>query len=364
MMFSFFMVIILVLLIMATAHLGLLLFLHEMTMMSDAISHAMLPGIVVMFLLIGTVDSGWLLCGAVLTGGVLIFLAERLMAIHSFSKDSAVGLIYPLLFSIGVILINYHVNHIHLDVDVVLLGEIIFAPLYKWYVGTWCLGPSAIWLLLLVGFINRVVLMYWFDRALIVIFDPSFAGLLGISRVVVYYVLMGLTCITSVLVFHVVGATGVVGFFVLPAVIASTWSVRVSESIYYQYGIAFVGSLVGYMIALLMDISVIGSMMTVFFGMFLISLAWFSDGGFYKKWQCMMVNRYHIFVWQVIVLLNSSPEDVFISDIFDTINIGTVRLRMYWIVGTCSGWWSVDHLNVVRLEQKGRRFLSVWQMPV
>src|SRR5690242_18424383 len=84
---------------------GAFLVLRRMALMSDAISHAVLPGIVVTFLMIKRLDSGWLMVGATCAGVCTVLLIEALADNRHIKQDAAVGLVYPVFFSIGVILV-------------------------------------------------------------------------------------------------------------------------------------------------------------------------------------------------------------------------------------------------------------------
>ena len=84
---------------------GVFLILRRMAMMSDAVSHAILPGIVVAFFLTKTLHSPWLLIGAAAAGLVTVVLVELLFSTRLVKEDAAIGLVFPVLFSIGVVLI-------------------------------------------------------------------------------------------------------------------------------------------------------------------------------------------------------------------------------------------------------------------
>jgi manganese/zinc/iron transport system permease protein len=107
---------------------GVFLVLRGVALMSDAISHAILLGIVVSFFLVGNLHSPLLIVGATLSGLLTVFLTEWVIHTRRLKEDAAIGLIFPIFFSIGVILISKYAGHIHLDTDAVLLGELVFAP--------------------------------------------------------------------------------------------------------------------------------------------------------------------------------------------------------------------------------------------
>ena len=112
----------------ACALLGVFLVLRSMAMMADAISHTVLLGIVLVFFVVQDLQSPWLLVGAAATGLITVTLVEMLNRTRLVKEDAAIGLVFPALFSLAVILISRFARGVHLDVDAVLLGELAFAP--------------------------------------------------------------------------------------------------------------------------------------------------------------------------------------------------------------------------------------------
>src|SRR5690606_35691313 len=108
---------------MACALPGVFLVLRRMALMSDAISHSILLGIVLAFFVTGDVTSPLLILAAAATGVLTVMLVELLNHTRLVREDAAIGLTFPFLFSIGVILIARFAGNVHLDTDAVLLGE-------------------------------------------------------------------------------------------------------------------------------------------------------------------------------------------------------------------------------------------------
>ena len=114
---------------------GTFLVLRKMAMISDAISHAILPGIVLGFFITQDLNSPLLILLAAVTGVITVMLVEFIQKTGLVKEDTAIGLVFPALFSIGVILIAKNANDVHLDIDAVLLGELAFAPFDRLSVG-------------------------------------------------------------------------------------------------------------------------------------------------------------------------------------------------------------------------------------
>ena len=121
---------------------GVFLVLRQMAMLSDAISHAILPGIVLVFFLTEDLGSPFLILGAAAAGVLTVALVELLRKTGLLKEDAAIGIVFPALFSVGVVLIAQYAGDVHLDVDAVLLGELAFAPFDRISLGDLDLGPK------------------------------------------------------------------------------------------------------------------------------------------------------------------------------------------------------------------------------
>ena len=123
---------------------GTFLVLRKMAMISDAISHSILPGIVLGFFITHDLNSPILILLAAFSGVITVFLVEFIQKTGLVKKDTAIGLVFPALFSIGVILIAKNANDVHLDIDAVLLGELAFAPFDRLLFNDIDLGPKSL----------------------------------------------------------------------------------------------------------------------------------------------------------------------------------------------------------------------------
>ena len=118
----------------ACALLGVFLVLRRMAMMSDAISHTVLLGIVIAFFITRSITSPLLLIGAALMGVLTVSLVELINRTRLVREDAAIGLVFPAIFSIAVIMISRFAGDVHLDTDAVLLGELAFAPFNRLHI--------------------------------------------------------------------------------------------------------------------------------------------------------------------------------------------------------------------------------------
>lgn len=252
---------------------GVFLVLRRVSMLSDAISHAILPGIVVAFFLTGDLNSPLLIAGAATTGVITAALIELLGRTRRVRQDAAIGLVFPLLFSVGVILIARYAGDVHLDVDAVLLGELAFAPFDRFVLGGYDLGPRSLWVMGIILAINAGFILTFFKELKLSTFDPALAATLGFSPVLLHYLLMGIVSITAVGAFDAVGSVLVVALIVGPPATAYLLTDRLSTMLPLSAGIGAASAIAGYWLAWWLDASIAGSMATAVGALFLLTLA-------------------------------------------------------------------------------------------
>ena len=195
---------------------GTFLVLRKMAMISDAISHSILPGIVVGFFITQNLNSPLLILLAALTGVLTVVMVEKIQNTKLVKEDTAIGLVFPALFSIGVIMIAKYANDVHLDIDAVLLGELAFTPFDRIYYGETDLGPRSLWVIGTILLITITLLLLFFKELKISTFDAGIATSLGFSPAVIHYGLMSVASVTSVGAFDAVGAILVVALMIAP----------------------------------------------------------------------------------------------------------------------------------------------------
>lgn len=242
---------------------GVFLVLRRMAMLSDAISHAILPGIVVAFFLTEDLSSPFLILGAAAAGVLTVALVEVLRRTGLLKEDAAIGIVFPALFSVGVLLIARYAGDVHLDVDAVLLGELAFAPFDRLVVGGVDLGPRSLLVMGGILGINVLFLSIFFKELKLTTFDAALAASLGFAPVLLQYVLMTVVSITMVGAFDAVGSILVVALMVAPPAGAYLLTDDLKRMIWLSGAGAVISALGGYWLARGLDVSIAGSMATV-----------------------------------------------------------------------------------------------------
>ncbi len=239
---------------------GVFLVLRRMAMMSDAISHSILPGIVVAFLITGDTGSPLLLAAAAATGLATVALVELLQRSGRVREDAAIGLVFPAMFSLGVILIVRQAGNVHLDTDTVLLGELAFAPFDRLVVAGADLGPRGLHTMGGVLLLNAALLALFFKELKLATFDPGLAAALGLAPGLVHYALMSVVAVTAVGAFDAVGLVLVVALMIGPPAAAYLLTDRLPAMIALALAIGTAAALGGYWLAHRLDASIAGAM--------------------------------------------------------------------------------------------------------
>ena len=242
---------------------GVFLVLRKMALMSDAISHSILLGIVLAFFVTETTGSPLLIAAAAATGVLTVSLVELLGRTRRVGEDAAIGIVFPALFSGGVILISRYAGDVHLDIDAVLLGELAFAPFERWKFGGRDMGPQILWVMGAILALNALFLAVFYKELKLTTFDAALAGALGFAPGAVHYAFMTLVSVTAVGAFDAVGSILVVALMIAPPAAAYLLTDRLGRMIVLAVGIGIASALGGYWLSYLLDVSIAGSMASV-----------------------------------------------------------------------------------------------------
>ena len=134
---------------------GYYLVLRRMSLVGDAISHSVLPGIAVAFLVSHSRDPWIMSIGAIAAGVLTTFLIENIHGRSRIKQDAAIGITFTTLFAIGVIIITVFAGKVDLDQECVLYGEITFIPFFD-YVSLFgrAIAPQPVFVMALVTLIT------------------------------------------------------------------------------------------------------------------------------------------------------------------------------------------------------------------
>jgi manganese/zinc/iron transport system permease protein len=254
------------------ALLGAFLVLRKMTMVGDAISHAVLPGIAVAYWLSQSRASLWMFLGAAAVGVLATIIIELLRKKLKVQSDASIGMTFTTLFALGVILITFWSDSVDLDQECVLYGEIAYVPFNTWSFGGLNMGPIALWSS---GLLLLAVLAYTFigfKGLKMSSFNEDYAAVLGIGVAAWNLSLMAMVSFATVVSFESVGAILVVALLVVPAATAYLLVEKLHLLLIGAGSIALFAALGGYALSRWMDTSIAGTVATLLGVQFLIVL--------------------------------------------------------------------------------------------
>ncbi len=302
------------------ALLGTFLLLRGMSLTSDAISHTVLLGIVVAFLVLTSLlqqepdlSSPWLIIGAALAGVATVVLTEAIYRSGLVKQDAALGLAFPLLFAVAVILVSRYVQDVHLDEDAVMVGEIgvawadtnshclencetvtinpddpraeitrrcnncrelaitprdegaeftetcdncgTYSPAQAWQAGLveseplLIFWPKSVTVMLLITVLTLLFVVLFFKELKLSTFDPALAAALGFRPTLLNYALMITVSLVAVGAFEAVGSILVIAFFIIPPAAAYLLTDSLTRMLIYSSGIGAAGAYFGYDLA-------------------------------------------------------------------------------------------------------------------
>ncbi|MDJ1370239.1 metal ABC transporter permease [Gulosibacter molinativorax] len=245
---------------------GVFVVLRKNSMLVDAISHAVLPGIVVGYFFAHNLDSPLLILGAALAGLIVVLGSEWLSRTGLLTGDASQGLIFPALFSGGVILVTLNFANVHLDTHAVLVGDLNLAAWQQLIIGGASWGPVYLYVMLAVLLVNLAFLGLFYAKLKVTTFDAQFATSLGIRSGLLNTAFMFLVSVTVTAAFNAAGAILVIALVVVPAATAYLLSTRLSVMIALTTGIAVAGALAGFWLAYVLDAATSAGM-SVFYGL-------------------------------------------------------------------------------------------------
>ncbi|MEZ5314944.1 MAG: metal ABC transporter permease [Chlamydiales bacterium] len=221
---------------------GTFLVLRRMTMLANALSHTILVGIVAAYLIIrlfvcdpnpsAPLSIPILLLAAFLTGIMTTFLTEFLTRVMKLQEDASIGLIFSILFALGIVFVTIFTRNVHIGTELVM-GN------------TDALQKSDIRGVIAILVLNIACFFLLFHGFKITTFDPQLARALGFSPILFNYLLMMQTSATAIGGFRAVGVLMILAFFIMPTLTARLLTHKLSTLICLSIVIGVLASLIG-----------------------------------------------------------------------------------------------------------------------
>lgn len=233
------------------ALLGVFLYLRRMSLVADALSHVALLGIVAAFLLTGSLDGPVMLAGAALVGLLAAVAIEALAKRPKVRPDAAIGIVFTILFALGVILLSTSVHDAHIDTQCVLFGNVL------------AISDRALWMLATVAPLVILGVAIFFRWLEITSFDAAMAASLGVPVGALHYGLMSAVSVTTVASFETVGAILAIALMIVPAATAHLVADRLSTMLLVAVAHAVASAVLGMYVSVWFDASTAGAIVVV-----------------------------------------------------------------------------------------------------
>ena len=258
---------------MAGALPGVYVVLRRDSMLVDAIAHSVLPGIVVGCFFTRNLDSPWLILGAATAGLIVVLGSQWLTDSGLITGDAPQGLVFPALFSAGVIMVTLNFANVHLDTHAVLVGDLNLAAFRHLTVGGTSIGPAR-W--------GRAPLL----PLSVTTFDGPFAASIGIPVKSVNAAFMFLVSVTVTAAFNAAGAILVIALVVVPAATAHLLTKTLASLFAVTAAVAVGGAVAGFWGAYALDAAT-SAAMSVCYGAIFIAAHLFT------RWRVRRSQRSH-----------------------------------------------------------------------
>ncbi|HQZ64378.1 MAG TPA: metal ABC transporter permease [Planctomycetaceae bacterium] len=227
---------------------GNFLLLRRMSLLGDAISHAILPGLAVAFLVTGSRSSLPMFLGAAIVGILTALFTEWIRNLGEVDEGASMGVVFTTLFAIGLVLIVQAADHVDLDPGCVLYGAI-----ESMFVDTVVVArhsvPRVVIVLGSVTIINLLFVVVFFKELKLSAFDPALSTSIGFSARLMHYLLMVIVAVTAVASFETVGNILVVAMFVVPPATAYLLTDRLGVMIFLSVVVAVASAVLGHLSA-------------------------------------------------------------------------------------------------------------------
>lgn len=242
---------------------GNFLLLRRMALVGDAISHSILPGLVVAFIIFKTTATWVAFTGALAAGMLTVLIIEFIHRQSRVKPDAAICIAFTTLFALGVVLMSMleSTGSFHIDADCVLYGEIAFVPLEPPAVWSgYVLGPPSALRMALVLAAVVLTIAVFYKELLVTSFDPGLAKSLGMRTAVWHYGLMGALALVIVSAFESVGAILAVAMLIVPPMFAAQLSERLPSRLGLTVFHALLSAIIGLHLSVWLNCSAAGAM--------------------------------------------------------------------------------------------------------
>lgn len=321
--------------------LGCFIVLRNMSLIGDALSHAVLPGIFVAFILVGYSSIGFFI-GASIAGLVTALAISWIQTHVSTKNDAAIGIIFTAMFSIGVIGIT-SLKSVHLDLNHFLFGNVMG------------IGNEDIYLTIIISLFTVVSVLVFYRQLFITTFQPTIAETMGISTKAMHYFLMMLLSFAIVISLRAVGVILVVAMLVTPAATALLLTDKFKVVIVISCIVGIISAIFGISIAIVCDTPPGPTMTLVATLLYFLAVLFSPSKGLLFKFSQSRQEGHRILREDILRQVIKKPlkEGMKVSLISEKLGLSDNKILSYAKMMSKSSLLTLDPGNVVILSDEG-----------
>lgn len=288
---------------------GVFLVVKHESMIAEALSHAVLPGILVAFLIFQDRTSPWLIISAGLSGLLMVWIVQNIRRTGLVDGDAALGIVFSALFSVGIICANLGLNHVHFDSHCIIDGNLSLAALRQFEFAGRAVAPFAFVLMatmltVLVGFITL-----FYKELKLTMFDAALSRTFGFRPALLHFVWLALVSITTVSAFEIAGSILVVALMIAPPATAFLLTRRLGIMLAISTIVGTTSSVLGFYLGLWLDIAPTGPIASMAGMIFLLTVLLAPHQGVLAKWRRRCSQRANLFQQLLLARLESDDNN-------------------------------------------------------
>lgn len=246
---------------------GSFIVIKGMAFLTDALAHAVLPGVAVAYIIGGL--SGPLAFGAFVMGGISALAIGLLTRDGKLKEDTAIGIVFTTMLALGIGIIS--IRRDPNDLNHILVGNIL------------AVSPSDLLTILIAGGVILLLVYLFYKELVLNNFDPGLARTLRLPSEALRYMLLLMLTMTIVIALQVIGVTLIAALLVTPAAAAFQLTRRLQSMMIVAAGIGGVGSVVGVLLAWHLSIPPSATIVVTLSGIFLLAFLFAPTRGLLRK---------------------------------------------------------------------------------
>ncbi len=288
---------------------GSLLLVARKSMVSEGLSHAVLPGLVLAFVLVRDYNSPWLILSAAASGMVMVWLTQLVQRSGLVDDDAGLGIVFAGMFSVGILLVTANLRNTHFHADCIVDGNLALAPLDRLEIGGTDWGPRSWVVMCVMLFVVTTFVVVAFKELRAGIFDPTLARRFGLRPALLQFVWLGIVSTTTVAAFNVAGSILIVALMIAPPAAACLLTDRLDRLMVVASLVAVAGSIGGFQVAVLIDVSPTGPIASFAGLLFLLVFAFAPRRGLVAKWWERVQHRAEIGELLVLEMVSTGGRE-------------------------------------------------------